>query len=75
MPHNLGQLLQHEISYKKLVLIYFLALPFFYAFSGCNTVSGFYGKCKAYDVWVKVKEKMISLTSDHMTCSRVLCCS
>ena len=24
----------------------FLALPFFYAFTGCDTVSSFHGKCK-----------------------------
>ena len=36
-----------------------LALPFFYAFTGCDTVSSFYGKgkCKAYDVWVKSERK------------------
>ena len=35
------------------------ALPFFYAFTGCDTVSSFYGKgkCKAYDAWVKSKRK------------------
>ena len=34
-------------------------LPFFYALSGCDTVSGFYGKgkCKAYDVWLKSSQK------------------
>ena len=32
-----------------------LALPFFFAFTGCDTVSSFYGKgkCKAYDTWLK----------------------
>ena len=37
----------------------FLALPFFNAFTGCDTVSSFYGKgkCKAYDVWVKSERK------------------
>ena len=37
----------------------FLALPFFYAFTGCDTVSSFYGKdkCKASDVWVKTERK------------------
>ena len=31
------------------------ALPFFYAFSGCDTVSSFYGKgkCKIFDVWLE----------------------
>ena len=35
----------------------FVALPFFYPFTGCDIVSSFYGKgqCKAYDVWVKSK--------------------
>ena len=37
----------------------FLALTIFYAFTGCDTVSSFYGKrkCKAYNVWVKSKRK------------------
>ena len=37
----------------------FLALPFFQAFTGCDTVSSFYGKgkCKAYDVWIKTERK------------------
>ena len=37
----------------------FLALPFFFAFTGYYTVSSFYskGKCKAYDVWVKSERK------------------
>lgn len=36
-----------------------LALPFFYAFTRCDTVSSFYGKnkCKAYDVWIKSEQK------------------
>ena len=35
------------------------ALPYFYAFTGCDTVSSFYGKgkCKAYDVWIQSKQK------------------
>ena len=35
------------------------ALPFFYALSGCDTVSSFHGKgkCKAYDVWLKSSQK------------------
>ena len=35
------------------------ALPFFYAFSGCDTVSSFYGKgkCKAYDAWLNSTQK------------------
>ena len=35
------------------------ALPFFYALSGCDTVSSFYGKgtCKAYNVWLKSSQK------------------
>ena len=59
----------------------FLALPFFYAFTGCDTVCSFYGtgKCKAYDVWVKgerkddftdvfveLGEKPTNVTSDHI---------
>ena len=37
----------------------FLALPFFQAFTGFDTVSSFYGKgkCKAYDVWIKIERK------------------
>ena len=37
----------------------FLALRFFQAFTGCDTVSSFYGKgkCKAYDVWIKTERK------------------
>ena len=48
---------------RELTSDIFLTLPFFYAFTGCDTVSSFYGKgmCKAYDVWVKVKGKLISL--------------
>lgn len=36
-----------------------MALPFFYAFTGCDTVSSFYlkGKCKAWDVCSKSQEK------------------
>ena len=32
-----------------------VALPFFYAFSGGDTVSSFYskGKCKGWDVWMQ----------------------
>ena len=35
------------------------ALPFFYAFTGCDTVSSFFGKgkCKAYDVWDQSTQK------------------
>ena len=59
----------------------FLPLPFFYAFTGCDTVSRFYvkGKCTAYDVWVKSErkvdfldvfvelgEKPTDVTSDHI---------
>ena len=34
-------------------------LPFFYAFTGCNTVSSFYGhsKTKFWDIWLKSKSK------------------
>ena len=32
-----------------------VALPFFYAFPGCDTVCSFYakGKCKGWDVWMQ----------------------
>ena len=35
------------------------ALPFFYAFSGCDVVSSFYGKgkCKMYDIWTQCSYK------------------
>ena len=35
------------------------ALPFFYAFTGCDIVSSFYnkGKCKAWDTWFKSEKK------------------
>ena len=35
------------------------ALPFFYAFSGCDIVSSFYGKgkCKMYDTWMHCSYK------------------
>ena len=35
------------------------ALPFHYAFSGCDTTSSFYkiGKCKWFDGWVKSENK------------------
>ena len=35
------------------------ALPFFYAFSGCDIVSSFYGKgkCKMYDIWMNCSYK------------------
>ena len=35
------------------------AFPFFYAFTGCDTVSSFFGrgKCKAYDIWVQSSKK------------------
>ena len=37
----------------------FLALPIFYAFTECDTISIFFGKgkCKAYDVWVNIERK------------------
>ena len=59
----------------------FLALPFFQAFTGCDTVSSFYGKgmCKAHDVRVKgqrrdgftgvfveLGEKPTNVTSNHI---------
>ena len=42
-----------------LIFFFFLALPFFYDFTECDTVSSFYGrgKCKAYDIWVKNERK------------------
>ena len=35
------------------------ALPFFYAFTGCDIVSSFYGKgkCKAWDTWLASEHK------------------
>ena len=54
---------------------FFLAIPFFYAFTECDIFSSFYGKgkCKAYDVWIKseskhfveLREKPTDVTSDH----------
>ena len=59
----------------------FLVLPFFYTFTGCDTDSSFYGKCKckAYHVWVKSERKDVfkdvlvelgkkptNVTSDHI---------
>ena len=59
----------------------FSCFTFFYAFTGCDTVSSFYGKskCKAYGVWVKSErkddftdvfvelgEKPTNVTSDHI---------
>ena len=37
----------------------FIALPFFYAFTEYDTISGFYGtgEFKAYGVWVKSEKK------------------
>ena len=51
--HNIKQIIQDLCS------DIFLALPFFYTFAGCYTISSFYGKgrCKPYDVWVKSKGK------------------
>ena len=36
------------------------ALPFFYAFTGCDTVSSFSGKgkCTFFDAWMKSREKI-----------------
>ena len=57
------------------------ALPFFYAFSGCDTVSSFYGKgkCKMFDIWlqsvnrdklteifVQLGDSPVALTSNQM---------
>ena len=41
-----------------------LALPFFYAFTGCDTVSSFYGKgkCKAWDAWFNSEKKDVFTT-------------
>ena len=35
------------------------ALPFLYAFTGCDIVSSFFskGKCKAWDAWQQSKQK------------------
>ena len=89
MPHKLRQVLQHQ-TLREFGFGIFLALPFFYAFTECDTVFSFYdnGKCKAYDFWLKVKGKMIllmfssslgkSLPMEHLitlTCLRILCCS
>ena len=37
------------------------ALPYFYAFTGCDTVSSFNGKgkCTFFDTWMEVKRKTI----------------
>ena len=70
-----------RIDHTRTWFRYFLALLFFYAFTGCDTVSSFYGngKRKAYDVWVKSErkddftdvfvwlgEKPTDVTSDHI---------
>ena len=36
------------------------ALPFFYAFSGCDTVSSFFskGKCKGWDIWMEDRSNL-----------------
>ena len=36
------------------------ALPFFYAFSGCDTVSSFFSKekCKGYDIWMENRSNL-----------------
>ena len=36
------------------------ALPFFYAFSGCNTASSFFsnGKCKGWDIWIEDRSNL-----------------
>ena len=36
------------------------ALPFFYAFFGCDTVSSFFskGKCKGWDIWMKDRSNL-----------------
>ena len=41
------------------------ALLFFYAFTGCDIVSSFYGKgkCKAWDTWMKSTNKMVYTTT------------
>ena len=60
-----AHLINSEIYYSIRAIIQELeaniccALPFFYALSGCDTVSSFYrkGKCKAYDVWLKSSHK------------------
>ena len=58
------------------------ALPFLYAFSGCDIVSSFFskGKCKAWDAWqqsvnkdeltdlfIKLGDKPAGVTSDQMS--------
>ena len=47
-----------------------IALPFFLAFTGCDTTSGFYNlsKSKFFDVWMKYKEK-----DDVTNLSKELC--
>ena len=80
MPHKLRQVLQHQ-TLREFGFGIFIALPFFYAFTECDTVFSFYdkGKCKAYDVWVKSErkddftdvfaefgEKPTNVTSDHI---------
>ena len=75
---------------RELGSIIFLALPFFFAFTGCDSVSSFYGKCKcnAYDVWVKSErnnnftgifvelgEKPTNVTNDYIDMLVSLCCS
>ena len=71
---------RHKNSRWQLGSYIFLALPFFYAFTGCDISPSFCGKgrCKAYTVWVKsdrnddftdvfveLRETPIDVKSDH----------
>ena len=50
------QVVYHNIGTVILALDHpvYVSLPFFYAFSGCDTVSSFYsrGRCKGWFVWM-----------------------
>ena len=51
--YNILSLLQHS------TIDFYKALPYFYAFTGCDTVSSFNGKgkCTFFDTWMKCKKK------------------
>ena len=50
------------------------ALPFFFAFTGCDTISAFHGKgkCTFWDHWMKSKAKD-DLTRTHIALGRLPC--
>ena len=51
--------LQHQLGYEESD-----GLPFFYAFTGCDSVSSFFnhGKCKFFDTWMKINQNDNTLT-------------